>query len=385
MKHCIFLVAFLITLSCQKPDKPVKARTTGASRARFATGAIVKLSPDSPMLGQIRTEATVVKQFPVDEIITPGKLELNPNRVSRVLSPVAGRVQQVLVRLGDAVRENQPLAIIESAEIGQAMANYSQAQAQLRQARSLLAKAEKDLARIQDLYNHLAIPLKDLLAAENDMVQAREGVEQQEITVRETRHRLELLGLDADHHTHDLTVRSPIAGKVLEIMVAPGEYRNDTNAPLMTIADLCTIWATSQVPESLIRLITPGERVEIELAAFPGEIFYGPVIRIADTVDPATRTVKVQAELDNHAGRLRPEMFGTMLHTHGYKLLPAVPAVAVVRSDSETWVYRETSPGSFERVRVQCEDSRNGWVAVTAGLKAGDRVVVQGAVMLAGF
>jgi cobalt-zinc-cadmium efflux system membrane fusion protein len=78
----------------------------------------------------------------------------------------------------------------------------------------------------------------------------------------------------------------------LEIAVAPGEYRNDTNASLMTIADLKTVWITSNVPESRIRLIQVGERVDIELAAYPGEVFRGQVKRIADTVDPETRTIK---------------------------------------------------------------------------------------------
>ncbi len=65
---------------------------------------------------------------------------------------------------------------------------------------------------------------------------------------------------------------------------------------LMTIADLSTVWVTSQVPESYIRFVQVGERVEINLVAYPGETFEGRVSRIADTVDPQTRTVKVQAE-----------------------------------------------------------------------------------------
>ena len=84
---------------------------------------------------------------------------------------------------------------------------------------------------------------------------------------------------------------------MLDLSVVPGEFRNDTNAPLMTIADLSTVWVTSQVPESYIRFVQVGERVEVSLVAYPGEVFDGRVARVADVVDPQTRTIKVHAEL----------------------------------------------------------------------------------------
>ena len=67
----------------------------------------------------------------------------------------------------------------------------------------------------------------------------------------------------------------------------------------MTIADLSTVWVSSQVPETYIRFIQPREKVEIQLVAYPDDTFEGRVRQIADTVDPQTRTVKVHAELDN--------------------------------------------------------------------------------------
>jgi len=368
----------LLALGCNRtPEAPPEVRTATAA------GRII-LPPDSPKLQQLRVETVTLKEFPVAEVVAPGKVELNPNRISRVLPPLAGRVRQVLVRLGDAVQEGQPLLTLESREVGEALAAYLQAQAQLRQARSALGKAEKDLARLRDLYEHRAAALKEVIAAENELAQAQAALEQAEAGALEARHRLDLLGVDPARHTHEVAVRAPIAGKVLEIAVAPGEYRNDTSAPLMTIADVSTVWVSSQVPENAIRFIEVGEQVEIELAAFPGEVFRGRVRRIADVVDPQTRTVKVQAELENRQGRLRPEMFGSIRHTHGYRLLPAVPSSALVRADSETWVFLERAQGRFERVRVECGDARGDWAPVLAGLKAGDRVVSQGAVLLAG-
>ena len=80
----------------------------------------------------------------------------------------------------------------------------------------------------------------------------------------------------------------------------------------------------------------------MELTAYPGETFHGRVTRIADTVDPQTRTIKVRAEMDNAHGKLRPEMYGTIRHTDSMRTLPVVPAGAVLQGDGKTSVWVET-------------------------------------------
>src|SRR5262249_13360607 len=160
---------------------------------------------------------------------------------------------------------------------------------------------------------------KDVIAAETTLTQAKSDVAQTEAALEETRKKLQIFGIEPDQFSQDILVRAPVSGKVLEISVAAGEYRNDTTAPVMTIADLSTVFMTGGVPESQIRLIQPGEQIEIRLSAYPGETFRGQVKRIGDTVDPQTRTVKVRAELPNPAGRLRPEMFGEIRHKKGFR------------------------------------------------------------------
>jgi cobalt-zinc-cadmium efflux system membrane fusion protein len=177
-------------------------------------------------------------------------------------------------------------------------------------------------------------------------------------------------------------VHAPIAGKVLEIAVAPGEYRNDTSTSLMTIADLSTVWIVSDVPESLIRLITPGEPLEIELAAYAGETFEARVARIADVVDAQTRTVRVQAEMRNPNGRFRPEMFGRIRHSETFRKLPVVPFGAVIQGNGRNTVLVERKPGSFQPVEVETGRRHGDKIPILKGLKAGDRVVVDGAMLL---
>jgi RND family efflux transporter MFP subunit len=139
------------------------------------------------------------------------------------------------------------------------------------------------------------------------------------------------------------------------------------------------------VPENAIRLIEVGESIEVELVAFPGEIFSARVKRIADVLDPKTRTIQVRAELANPAGRFRPEMFGRIRHSHDTRKVPVVPARAVLRRGSEAILYVERGPGRFERISVTVGAARGDRIPVLAGIEAGDRVAVDGVMLLAGL
>jgi cobalt-zinc-cadmium efflux system membrane fusion protein len=150
----------------------------------------------------------------------------------------------------------------------------------------------------------------------------------------------------------------------------------------MTIADLSTVWVSSDVAESAIRFIQVGERIDVELTAYPGETFHGRVTRIADTVDPQTRTIKVRAEMENSKGKLRPEMYGTIRHTDSMKTLPVVPVGAVLQGDGKTSVWVETARGHFQTVEVKTGERSGDILPVTSGLKTGARIVVDGAMLL---
>jgi cobalt-zinc-cadmium efflux system membrane fusion protein len=118
------------------------------------------------------------------------------------------------------------------------------------------------------------------------------------------------------------------------------------------------------------------------LTAYPGETFHGRVTRIADTVDPQTRTIKVRAEMENSRGKLRPEMYGTIRHTDSMKTLPVVPVGAVLQGDGKTSVWVETARGHFQTVDVKTGERTGEMLPVTSGLKTGARIVVDGAMLL---
>ena len=364
----------------EQPREEVRAHPT----AVMVEPGIVTIAANSPMLEQIRVETVQTAEVPTAEVDSPGKIELNPNRVSHVVLPVVGRVTSVLVKLGDAVVEGQPLLTVQSPDADAAQSAALQAQAAVTQAQAGLGKAQADYDRLKDLYEHNAVAKKDVLDAQNSLAQATAALAQANATHEQAVRRLKHLGLKPGDFQQQVTVHAPIAGKVLDLSVVPGEFRNDTSASLMTIADLSTVWVVSDVPESYIRFIQLGEPVEISLVAYPGETFEGHVMRIADTVDPQTHTVKVRAEMQNPNGRFRPEMFGSIHHIESTITVPVLPAGAVIQGDRHSLVFVEESPGRFRQTEVTVGKRVDDRVPILTGLEAGTRVVVDGVMLLKG-
>ena len=157
--------------------------------------AQVILPPDSPKLKRIRIEPVRLAEVPLDIVVAPGKIEINPNRLSHVLMPVPGRVRQVLVRLGDAVKEGTPLLSVESPEVGSATSAYRQAEAAVSRAQAALVKAEADLGRLRDLYENRATAKKEVVNAESLLAQGKADFDQAQASKSEAQRRLEILGL----------------------------------------------------------------------------------------------------------------------------------------------------------------------------------------------
>lgn len=310
---------------------------------------------------------------------------MNPNHLSKVVLPVPGRITEVQVKFGDTVEKDQPLLLIQSPEADAAAAANLQAEGSVSQAIASLHKAEADLSRIQDLFKGDAIAKKELVAAETTVEQAKLQLRQARNELLQTNARLEMLGITPGKFRQNIAVRAPLSGKITEINVVAGEYRNDLSAPLLSIADLSTVWISADVPESSIRLVKVNESFNVSLNAFPGEIFRSRVTRIADAVDPQSRTVEVWAELANPGGRLRPEMFGEIRHIEAMHDVAVVPASAVIQAQGRIIVFRELAPGKFESVPVTIGKRDGDRIPVLIGLSPGDKVVADGAMLLRGY
>ena len=363
------------TVGGKEPARP-------SPQVRANAGNVVVLGPDAPELRQMIIEPVRSVTVPADEITAPAKIEANPNRVGHAMLPAPGRIVRVMVKLGDSVAQGQPVVAIESSVVAEAESGHIQSDASVRQAELAVAKAEADLARQTDLFEHQAVAQKEVLAAQTTAELAKASLEQARSAREQARRRLELLGLKVGQFQQQIVVTAPISGKVLEVSVVAGEYRNEINTPLVTIADLSRVWATSDVPESKIRYCKVGGTADLELIAYPNETFRARVTRIADTVGSETRTIKVSAEIENVGGRLRPEMFGQLRYADGLTPSPWVPDSAVVRIGDKALVFLEQGPGRFISSPVELGKRQDGGFSIAKGVKAGDRVVTQGSVYL---
>lgn len=371
----------LMLASCGDEPKKVDAAKPPEAPVVESPGE-VHIAPDSPQLAQIKTEPVQLAAVPVGLIRVPGQVEANANRLSRVALPLAGRITSVEVRTGDFVRQGQPLLTLESADADAAVSTMLQAQAAVTQAKSAASKAQLDLERERDLFDHGAVPKKDVLNAEAALVQAQTVVEQAGASLEQSKRRLSILGLPTENFGQHVTVKAPISGKVLDVSVVNGEFRNDLSAPLITIADLSTVWVTSDVPESSIRLVKNGQPMDITLDAYPGEFFRGRVTLISDVVDSQSRTVKVRADMSNPDGRLKPDMFGMIQLAQTNEQRPTVPIAAVISSEGQSYVWRNTEAGTFLKTPVTTGVQVAGRIAVLEGLQPTDKVVVGGVMLL---
>lgn len=380
----LVLLGIVVAISgCGKEDRDSASSAT-APTVEGGTRRIT-LPADSPLLLELKVARVEEADFPSAEIVAPGRLRAEPTRFARITSPVKGKIARVLVVSGDAVEAGAPLVELESPDASGFEADQLQARAAVDQAHSALAKADADRERMRDLFAHNAVARKEVLNAETEYDRAAAALKQAEATLADKTRRLQILGLEPGHLDQPLVVRAPLAGKVLDMAVAPGVFWDDTSVPLMSVADLTVLWVISNVPEAGVSKIRVGEQLEVQLTAHPERVFTATVTRVADTVDPQSHTVEVRGELANPDGLLRPEMFGQIRHVDAPARTAVVPIDAVLQSEGFPYVYRELSPGVFEPASVELGVRREGRVAVLRGLSVGDRVVVDGAILLAGY
>ncbi|RZT36748.1 efflux RND transporter periplasmic adaptor subunit [Cupriavidus agavae] len=300
----------------------------------------------------------------------PGRLVWNEDRTVRMASPFAGRVMEILVQPGASVKAGQPLAMLTSPD-------YGLAQADARKAAADSAVAAKSLARQRELYDAGIIAQKDFEQAQADSARAAADTQRTQAALR-------MYGAGGgDAVNQRFALRSPIDGLVVERNINPGmEVRPDQqpNAPLFLITDPTTLWAQLDAAEADLGLFKPGIDVELHSAAYPGEAFKGTVVKIADYVDPASRSVKVRLSVPNADRRLKAEMYVTAKVQAASFQGISVPSKAVFLADNKNYVFVRTSaaPIVFERREVRLGVTLPGTTEVVSGLSAGDVVITDG-------
>jgi cobalt-zinc-cadmium efflux system membrane fusion protein len=339
--------------------------------AMFTTQGDRIVVPANSPLRQRLSVSPVSTGSAATAISLPAVVEADPARVVAVLPPLAGRLVALHVGIGTTVRRGETLAELSSPDFAQALSDAAKAD-------DALVLANKAFERARGVALIGANAGKDLEAA--DAAQ-RDAVAED----RRARDRVSALAAGAaiDPRSHALVLRSPVNGTVTALGAGAGGFLNDLTAPLMVISDLHRVFVTVQVPEEQLGRLVPGAPVEVLLAAYPGQVLHATTPRASPLLEPDTRRAKLRIAFDNADGRLRPNMFATAtLKAKAAAAGVSVPPSALMMNNDSTTVLVEVAPWTFKRLAVTtgAEDEQN--VQILAGLKAGDRVVTRGGVLL---
>ena len=179
-------------------------------------------------------------------------------------------------------------------------------------------------------------------------------------------------------------LRAPLTGVVATRNINPAmEVRPDASEPLFVVTDMSRLSVLVDVPERDLSVVTVGKTARVEVSAYPERSFEGKVIRVAPTLDPQTRRVQARVTVDNHDNLLKPEMYARVaILADAKEEVPRVPIGALLVEGVKNYVFVERDTGVFEKREVTLASQTRNHAYVWTGLKAGEKVVSVGALLL---
>jgi membrane fusion protein, heavy metal efflux system len=355
-------------------------------------------------------DIAVVNESPVIEAVTANaEVVYDATRSAKLASRVSGTVLRVTTQVGDRVQKGDVLALVDSADIGQAKAEFLQAIVQLRLKRV-------DVERLKPLAESGSVAGRQLREAESALEQAKIrllGAQQAlanlglavrvadyaELGTDEIAGRIQYLGLPAEvvaqldelSSTSNLfPLRSPLDGVVVDCKVVPGEVV-DTTATIFGVADVRQMWLMLDVRQEDAQYIALGQSVLFR-ASERNRVpeITGSISWISTSADDQTRTVKARANLPNASGHLRANTFGT-----GRIVLRKEPHAIVVPSEAIHWdgccnvvfvrdknYFQPDSPKFFHIRKVRLGVQDGGTTEIIAGLLPGEVIASKNSVVL---
>jgi cobalt-zinc-cadmium efflux system membrane fusion protein len=328
------------------------------------------LVPEGSALRSRLSVITAAAQPVKPKLQLPAVVESDPARTAAVLTPLSGRLIALKVALGDRVSRGQIVALIDAPDLGQALNDNEKAA-------DSFALTGKNLQR-QEAQNKLGV------ASDRDLDQAKSDHAQAAAEYTHTQARLKMLGVppDAKSSSRELAVTSPVAGSVTALNVVPGNMINDPTQPLMTIADLSTVWVTALVAEKDVAAVSKNQDAQVTLSAYPDRVLNGKVLFVSDVIEPDSRRGKMRIAFANGDYALKPNMFATVLLSGAERSLIVLPSSALLMNNDRTSVFIATAPWTFERRNVEVQLEEGPSVTVRSGVNAGEQVLVKGGILL---
>ena len=351
MKHFVFLLGqvclvliLLVFPSCQSSSSEA-AKTQGQAA----------VAPPSPLTVQVAQPVvrTVVRTgrgqgalFAKESVILSNKRE--------------GYVDRVHVDFGDKVKKGQLLAEMEQEELALEVEVQESA---LKQAEANFIRAQAEYTRAKELAAENLIPEQRLDANEADY----------KVTEARVRTAEKILAL-ARKRLRDTRIVSPVNGFVQERFVNPGEYKQDASQ-LLELVVVNPLKLRAPVPERFAAASMIGMPLRVEVEALPGQVFEGTLTRMAARVDHRTRSLRIEAEIPNPDGKLRPGYFARITGVLGEEDALFIPRTGLARfAGVERIFVVEDNVITSREVTSGMEDG--DWIEIAKGLSEGETVAV---------
>ena len=303
------------------------------------------------------------------EVAVPGKIVAAADRMAQIVPKAEGVVTEARTNLGDTVEKGEILALIESREMAEAVADY------------LAAKRTEELARTT--FNREKSLWEKKITAEQDYLNARNAHQEAKIRMDLSHQKLHALGHDEDmikaYDKADVAetlrfheIRSPLAGRVIGRELTLGEYV-DTAHTAFTIADLSVVWVETAIAPADLPFVKEGQVANVTGNAVKAQ---GKLIFVSPAIDPETRSAKAIIELDNKEGTWRPgEFANAAIATSAQAADLIVPKDAIQSMNGKPAVFVRTAQGFEKRdVTIGREDSQH--VEVVSGIKPGEQIAI---------
>lgn len=288
-------------------------------------------------------------------ITIPG--DIKPFQVTPVYAKVSGYLKAIHVDRGDWVKAGAPLAHLEIPEM----------EREYHRVESDMIMKHRVYQRLVDIHreNPDLIPREEVELAQTEFVMAKSSKD-------------ELSAMMAY-----ATIRAPFNGVITERHVHPGALiqagttSQNSSRSLVTIMDLSRVRITVSVPESEVAWITKETPVSITIDAWKGKTWTGTVTRYANALDPNTRTMPTEIEVENPDHVLYPGMYAHVtftLQTLADRLV--VPRQAVVSTPTgRELLIVDQDVVKVVTVRTGFETER--WVEITGGLTGAEQIILQ--------
>jgi len=362
-----------LTAGCSKPAEQAPGGAQGKAAMAGGPGGGKFGRPRDGGGMRIETAVAAIKPISLEKQYVG---EITPLYAVELKSTASGWLTSITVDIGDRVEKNRVIGELQNDEVKaqaeQARANISVSKASITRAEAELDRTVLENTRAKSLFGKGYISKREMEDAETAAKQAKASFEAAKAQLEQAEAQLKTIEVKL----RDTAVKAPFAGVVAERYVDPGAYVSPAN-PIVRIEDNSRVKAVINIVEEDFSRVRAGDIAEVVTDSYPNEKFTGRIIRIAPSMNKASRTAPVEIMMSNPGGKLKGGMTARV-----NLILAKKPAALVI---PETAIRRDVEKG-FEYVFVVEKGTirqrvvrvgiiSSGEAEITQGLKPGEAAV----------